>query len=41
MLEEYCPANTSLADISRGVVNRCFLDTLTNPFLLLVALIAG
>jgi hypothetical protein len=41
MLESYCPANTSLADITRGVVNRCFLDTLTDPFLLLVALIAG
>jgi hypothetical protein len=33
--------NTSLADIEHGNVNRCFLDTLTDPFLLLVALIAG
>ena len=41
MLEDYCPANASLADIWQGVVHRCFLDTLTDPFLLLVALIAG
>ena len=41
MVEVFCPSNSSLSDISRGEVNRCFLDTLTDPFLLLVALIAG
>jgi len=38
---EYCPANSSLGGILQGDFNRCFIDTVTDPVLLVVALVAG
>ena len=37
----YCPANESLASISRGNITSCFIDTVINPLLVLVAAAAG
>ena len=37
----YCPANVSLASIKRGEISSCFIDTLINPLLLVVAAAAG
>ena len=37
----YCPANVSLASISQGNISTCFIDTVINPLLVLVATAAG
>jgi len=37
----YCPANTSLAGVLSGEFSLCFIDTVTDPLLLLVAIAAG
>ena len=37
----YCPANVSLASIKQGEISSCFIDTLINPLLLVVAAAAG
>ena len=37
----YCPANESLASISQGNITSCFIDTVINPFLVVVAAAAG
>ena len=37
----YCPANVSLASIKRGEISACFIDTVINPLLILVAAAAG
>ena len=37
----YCPANVSLAAIKQGEISSCFIDTVINPLLLLVAAAAG
>ena len=37
----YCPANVSLASIKRGEISSCFIDTVINPLLILVAAAAG
>jgi len=37
----YCPANTSLASVLEGEFSLCFIDTATDPLLLLIALAAG
>ena len=37
----YCPANVSLASIKRGEFSACFIDTVINPLLILVAAAAG
>jgi len=37
----YCQANTSLASVLTGELSLCFIDTVTDPLLLLVALAAG
>ena len=37
----YCPVNVSLSDISSGIISNCFIDTVINPMLLLVAAAAG
>ena len=37
----YCPVNVSLSDISNGVISNCFIDTVINPMLILVAAAAG
>ena len=33
----YCPTNVSLASISQGNISTCFIDTVINPLLVLVA----
>ena len=37
----YCPANESLASITKGNITSCFIDTVINPFLVVVAAAAG
>eukprot|EP00092_Neocalanus_flemingeri_P068912 GFUD01084323.1.p1 GENE.GFUD01084323.1~~GFUD01084323.1.p1 ORF type:complete len:834 (+),score=234.65 GFUD01084323.1:272-2773(+) len=37
----YCPANISLAGVVSGEFSLCFIDTVTDPLLLIVALAAG
>ena len=37
----YCPPNISLSDITNGNISSCFIDTVINPLLLLVAAAAG
>lgn len=37
----YCQANISLSSITTGDLSLCFIDTVTDPLLLLVALAAG
>ena len=37
----YCPANESLASITKGNITTCFIDTVINPFLVVVAAAAG
>ena len=37
----YCPANESLASITKGNITTCFIDTVINPLLVLVAAAAG
>jgi len=37
----YCQANTSLSSVLTGDLSLCFIDTVTDPLLLLVALAAG
>ena len=37
----YCPANVSLSSIKRGEISSCFIDTVINPLLILVAAAAG
>jgi len=37
----YCPPNISLSDVVSGDISLCFIDTATDPLLLLVALAAG
>ena len=37
----YCPPNTSLSDITTGDISSCFIDTVIDPLLLLVAAAAG
>ncbi|XP_023333270.1 ATP-binding cassette sub-family B member 6, mitochondrial [Eurytemora carolleeae] len=38
---DYCPPNATLSGVLHGEVHRCFLDTVTDPFLLVVSLLAG
>jgi len=37
----FCQANISLSSITRGELSLCFIDTVTDPLLLVVALAAG
>ena len=37
----YCSANESLASITKGNITTCFIDTVINPLLVLVAAAAG
>jgi len=37
----YCPANQSLSSVTEGNISACFIDTVINPLLILVALAAG
>ena len=37
----YCAANDSLASITKGNITTCFIDTVINPLLVLVAAAAG
>ena len=37
----YCPVNDSLASITEGNITTCFIDTVINPLLVLVAAAAG
>jgi len=37
----YCPLNVSLGSINNGDISSCFIDTIINPLLILVAAAAG
>jgi len=38
---DYCPPNSTLSDIVQGKVTSCFINTVTDPLLLVVSLVAG